>query len=119
MDRATQHRLRNTIKKLVGMLVVGDYEGLETLSGGVRLRSEEIEAGVVEYPATLVFPPDEAYEDIYVVEIDNASPPEYATHFRLFTNEEGRSDLELQATLVDDTPNSDEMRVIIDDLLVP
>ena len=118
MNTITQTRIRRTVKTVVEMLVNADYEALEALTGGVRLRSEHIESGVIDYGKTLTSPPEYAYDDIDVVEVAGKAAPEYSIRFRLFTEEEGQSDLELQATLVDENGNAPEMRVEIDNIIV-
>ena len=118
MNTTTQKRIRQSVKKVVAMLVNADYKGLEALAGGVRLRSDHIESGIVDYGKTLTFPPESAYDVIDVVEVPGKTPSEYSIRFRLFTKEEGQSDLELQATLVDDNANGPEMRVEIDNIIV-
>jgi hypothetical protein len=52
-----------------------------------------------------------------VVPISKTSPPEYSIRFRLYTEEEGRSDLEIQATLID-TEKTSLMKVEFDNVLV-
>lgn len=118
MNTTTQSRIRRTVKKVVEMLVDADYSGLEALTNGLRLRSQHIESGIVEYGKALTFPPETAYDNIDVVEVAGTTPSQYSIRFLLFTNEEGQSDLELQATLVDENPNAPEMRVEINNIIV-
>ena len=99
------------------MLVNKDYYGLETLTNGIRLKAEHLETAVAEYGRTLTEPPDSAYNDADIVHVDGSSPSQYSIRFRLFTEEEGQSDLELQATLFDET-SYEVMRVEIDNVLV-
>jgi len=118
MDAQVTDRIRRTVLQVVGMLVRKDYVGIETLSNGVRLKAEHIEAGVNDYGRTLTDPPECAYDNIDVVAVNGRSPAEYSLRFRLFTKEEGQSDLELQATLIDDNAAAEIMRVEIDGILV-
>lgn len=118
MNKNTEVRIRRTLACVVEMLVKGEYSELEALSNGVRLQAEHIKLSIDDYGKTLIQPPDEAYDEIDVVQIDGKTPFDYSIRFRLFTHEEGRSDLELQATFVDDDPTAELMRVEIDDLLV-
>lgn len=94
-----------------------DYAGLAELTDGKRLKAEHIESGVKEYGRTLVKPPEQAYDYVDVVYVEDSSPPQYSIRFALFTCEEGRSDLELQATLIDDGSGA-TMKVEIDGILV-
>ena len=119
MDTNTRIRIRRTIKRIIEMLVEGDYRGVEAMTNGIRLRADYIESGVVDYGKRLIYPPPEAYDKIDVVNVAGKSPPQYSIRFRLFTEEEGHSDLELQATLLDTNPGADDMRVEVDNILVP
>lgn len=117
MNNETTQQIEDTVRHVVKLLVTGQYHAIETLTNGVRLKKDEIEAGVLEYGRRLTPPPDEAYKVIDVVPIANTSPPEYSIRFRLYTEEEGRSDLEIQATLIyaNDAPI---MKVEFDNILV-
>jgi hypothetical protein len=99
------------------MLVQEDYAALERLTHGARLRAPKIEAAVREYGRTLVAPPSEAFSCADVIPIQGTSPPSYSVRFRLYTREEGVSDLELQATLIGDS-NLELMNVELDNILV-
>lgn len=72
---------------------------------------------VDEYGCTLVFPPPEAFSHPDVIAIRNPSPQAYSVRFRFYIEEEGLSDLELQATLIED-PTGDLMTVELDGILV-
>lgn len=52
-----------------------------------------------------------------VIPIRGAVPPAYSVRFRLFTLEEGPSDLELQATFIG-YPSDEMMRVELDNIIV-
>jgi len=101
----------------MNLLVSGRYADLEHLTQGVRLRASEIKEGVRDYGRTLVHPPPDAYSRIDAVLTTGTSPPAYSIRFRLFTLEEGLSDLELQATFIGD-PNQEAMRVELDNIIV-
>ena len=110
-------RIRATMRYIVQLLVERDYMELQKVTNATRLTAEHIESGVKEYGCTLVMPPDERFDDIDVIEIENSEKGEYSVRFRLFTEEEGESDLELQATLID-SPSAKFMLVEIDGILV-
>ena len=112
--------IEDTVKCIVSLLVEEGYERLEKLSGSVRLKAGEIETGVAEYGRRLVPPPDAAFEKIDAIPLLGVDPAQYSIRFRLFTEEEGESDLEIQMTLVDQ-PNKEIdgiMSVEIDNILV-
>jgi hypothetical protein len=97
-------KLSQTLMQMVGMLVRGDYQGLEAITGGRHLKAEQIAQAIQEWPARLIMPPDGelptlVYGDI--VEVRGAHPAEYAVDVLLYTVEEGRSDLTLSLTLKD------------------
>lgn len=101
------------------MLVKADYRGVERLSNGIRLSAGEIAGEIEEYGRELIEPPDRAFEEIDVIRIRDTSPAEYSVRFRLFTMEEGESDLEIQLTLIDDSVSQTCMRFEMDGILVP
>jgi hypothetical protein len=119
MEPLLQLRIRNTLGRIVDYLLRQDYVGLEKLTKCARLQARHIASGIVDYGRTLIYPPATAFDDIDVVAIDGKTPPEYSIRFRLFTREEGQSDLELQATFIDEDPSSGYMRVELDGILVP
>lgn len=115
----SNHKLVRTLQHVVELLVNREYDQLERISGGRRLKAEYIQAGVEDYGRTLVSPPESAFQSANVVEIETSTEiPQYSVRFYLHTQEEGRSDLELQATLIDDDVESDLMTVEIDGILV-
>jgi hypothetical protein len=117
MIEEIRQRIEATVRHVVELLVAREYKSIETLTEGVRLKKDEIEAGVVEYGQRLIVPPNGAYGLVDVLPISNTSPPEYSIRFRLYTEEEGRSDLEIQATLIDIEQRT-LMRVEFDNVLV-
>ena len=105
------------VREVVGMLVRGEYLELEELTNAMRLRASDIQAGVEEYGRRLVLPPNSAYDNIDAIAVVGSSPSAYSIRFRLYTEEDGASDLELRLTLVDHGP-SGGIQVQLDDLLV-
>lgn len=70
-----------------------------------------------EYGRTLVMPPETAYDNIDVIPIRGSEPQAYSVRFRLYTKEEGQSDLEVQLTLTD-RGTGEEMGIQLDGILV-
>ena len=114
---AVDKAIERTLCAIVDLLVRKDYAGLESLTHSTRLRAQEIEAGVRDYGRTLVPPPSEAFSRADVVPIRGAVPPAYSVRFRLYTQEEGLSDLELQATLIGGS-DDEMMSVELDNIIV-
>lgn len=115
MPRAAIER---TIRAVVELLVRRDYAALERLTSGVRLKASEIESGIVDYGRTIVSPPPDAFANLDVIPILGSKPHAYSVRFRLFTKEEGQSDLELQATLILARGPFEQMDVEVDNIRV-
>jgi len=105
------------VRSLLGLLVAGDWTGLERITSGSGLPIADVRAAVAEYGRTLVMPPVEALNDLDAVEVGTTVQQTLSIRVPLWTQEEGRSDLELNLTVseVDDGLWS----VRVDDLLVP
>jgi hypothetical protein len=109
--------IEKTLRKIIELLVQRDYAALERLTGGERLTASEIESGVDDYGRTLILPPSNSYSRADIIPIRNKTRQEYSIRFRLYTAEEGESDLELQATFI--ANNEGEMMTVeIDDIIV-
>ncbi|MCP4376782.1 MAG: hypothetical protein GY794_11480 [bacterium] len=94
-------KIETTARHLVGMLVKHDFAGVEALSGGVRLSQKEMEQAVRDYPATLVMPEGQPIPDIDAIEVTGSNPSQWSVDIPLWTNEEGRSDLTMQVTMIE------------------
>lgn len=117
MNEETKRRIDSTVRRIVELLVAGEYDAIEALTDGVRLKRGEIEREILEYGRKLTAAPDAAYSLVDTVTINGTSPSQYSIRFRLYTEEEGQSDLEIQATLIDKR-DSLLMNVEIDNILV-
>jgi len=105
-----------TIKKIVGLLVQKKYPEIEQLSCGVRLTAEEISQAICDYDGILILPPENDFNNVDVIEITESKPRSWSVRYDLWTEEEGRSDLSLEVTLID---SKDEvMGVELDNLHV-
>jgi hypothetical protein len=91
--------LKPTVRRIVQLLVAGEYGQLEALTGGVRLAAAEIAGGVAEYPGRLIEPPEEAYDLMGAVRVIVAKDETWFVTMPLWTAQEGRSDLEVQLTV--------------------
>ena len=100
MDALTQ-RIAATVKQLVEWLVAGDFASIERYSNGVRLSASMISDAILEYGHKLVMPPPETFENLDVIKIIDAKPNKWSVRFDLWSEDEGRSDLTLECTLID------------------
>lgn len=103
------------MRAVVELLVAGEYDVLERLTGRSRLSADDLRRRVGGYGRTLVRPPDHAYEHLEATDVERASPPRVFVDFDLFTAEEGRSDLTLSLLVIQGEP---EWSVVINDLRV-
>lgn len=94
-------RITITVKRLVEWLVNGDLTAIEQYTGGVRLSADLLRDAITEYGHKLVMPPEKALENIDVIEVTGAIPRKWSVRFDLWTEDEGRSDLTLECTLID------------------
>jgi hypothetical protein len=88
------------IRSVIGLLAIGEYEALATMTGSQRLTASMLRTAVEEYGRTLVIPPGGLPSDL--AEIPESSNPG-TSHFvmSLWTAEEGLSDLSIELTLVE------------------
>jgi hypothetical protein len=68
---------------------------------------------IADYGRHLVSPPDSAFGFMDVVETLNVQPPRWSVVMPLWTQEEGRSDLSLELTIIRE---DDSFRVQLDDI---
>ena len=94
-------KMRNTVHRLVEMLIAGDYDGLERASRGRRLTGEHLRQAVGEYGRELRMPPEVVFDDLDLNEIEGAIPQAWWVLVDLWTVDEGRSDLTLEIRLTD------------------
>lgn len=117
MNKEILDEIIEKLRMIVALLVDGKYKQLEELSFGIRLKAEHIASGVSDYGRILVFPPDEAFSAIDVVEVTAGKFPEYSVRFPLYSKEEGRSDLSLEVSFIDENKGG-QLRVEIDNITV-
>lgn len=100
MSMKSIEKIERTIRHVVALLVAGMYARLERESLG-RLSAKMLEEAVSDHGRTLVMPPEAEFGKIDIIEISGASPARHSVRFDLWTDEEGRSDLTIELTLVD------------------
>jgi len=94
-------KIRETVHRLVEMLVAGEYDGLEQASRGRRLTGEQLRQAIEEYSRELRMPPGAVFDDLDLNEIEGAITRAWWAVVDLWTVEEGRSDLTLEIRLID------------------
>jgi len=94
-------RFKEPVRQIIDLLVAKKYAELASLTHGVRLPVEEIGSAVADYGRELVSVPEDAFGLMDVVEVKNALPRRWAVTMPLWTQEEGRSDLSVELTLIE------------------
>lgn len=67
-------KMRDTVHRLVEMLVAGDYDDLERASRGRRWTAEQLRRAVEEYGRELRMLPEAVLDNLNVNEIKGAIP---------------------------------------------
>jgi hypothetical protein len=109
-------RIKLTIVQLLRWLVAGDYIAIEQFTHGARLSASLIRQAIVEYGRKPIMPPTSVLEQLDIIEISFSNPRAWSVRVDLWTEEEGRSDLSLECTLIDRP--GDLMAVEVDNLHV-
>lgn len=79
------------------LIIKCNYDGVVRLTNGIRLQAEHIKDAINKYGKTFILPPGNVYDNLDVIEIENVSPRKWSVRFDLWTEEEGRSDLSIEA----------------------
>lgn len=94
-------RIKLTVLQLLRWLVAGDYGAIERYTHGVRLSGSLMRQAIAESGKTLIMPPDTALNQLDAIEVEQSSPTAWSVRVDLWTAEDGRSDLSLECTLID------------------
>jgi len=108
-------RIVKTLRFILNLFVLGDYDALEKISNGVRLTAEEMKSAIREFGGTISMPPDNAFKDLDIIEIVGTEPQAWSVRFDLWTDK-GISDLTLELTLIDSA--NDLLKIEIDNIHV-
>jgi hypothetical protein len=92
-----------------------NYDGVEKLSNGIRLNAEQIRDAIKEYGRTVLPFPQAELKLVDVIEVINSMPKKWSVVVPFWTQEEGRSDLSLELTCIDEEGN---LRVEVDNIHV-
>lgn len=109
------YRLELPVREILTLLAQRRYTELEALTHGIRLRAPEISQAVANYGRTIVVPPIDAFQFMDVVAVETANPPRWSITMPIWTEEEGRSDLSVELTVIEE---GGALRVELDDIHV-
>lgn len=102
------------VLRVVEELSHGEYDAL--LSHVTSLLSaEDLHRTIQEYGRTLASPPDGIYDSLDAVAVKSARVPTWSVWVPLWTKEEGRSDLTLEMTIIEE---DGQLTIELDDLHV-
>jgi hypothetical protein len=110
-----EHIVLSATQTVLDHLVRGEYTQLATLTNGVRLSEEQMEEAIRQYGCHLVSHPESAYALLDIVEVRGARPRQWSVVIPLWTAEEGRSDLSLELTVIEQPSGA---RIELDDIHV-
>jgi hypothetical protein len=111
----TQSVIQDSTRKVIQLLVDGKYEEIEELTQGIRLTATDIRNAIEEYGCHLMHPPVEEYATLDIIEVQAAPVPTFAVCMDLWTREEGRSDLSMELTMIEE---DNGVRIELDDIHV-
>lgn len=114
---STPESVKHAVRRATELLRKEDYSGLAALTNGVRLSAEEIEGAVSTYGRELIELPEIGYAKLDVIAVAGRSPKTWSVEVPLWTQSEGRSDLTLSLTIIEDGPGNG-FKLEIDDLHV-
>lgn len=108
-------KLKATVKRIVELLVAGDYQQVANITNQQRLDSRSIDEAITTYGCVLVSPPDQTYDELDIIAVTSSSRPCWSVRMNLWTAEEGRSDLTVELTV---TEVNGQYAVELDDIHV-
>lgn len=103
------------VRQVVGLLVSGKYDEIVELTFGIRLDAESIRGAIARYGRTLIDPPEAAFQDLDIIEVENTVFPTFSVGMNLWTAEEGKSDLSIDLTVMQ---HGDNFTIEFDDIHV-
>jgi hypothetical protein len=107
--------LKSTARELVALLAHGAYESVIARCANSRLAADDLRTVIRDYGRKLVPPPGDAYDNLDIVPVKGTAGQTWSVRVPLWTEEEGRSDLTLELTVV---MNGARPSVELDDLHV-
>ena len=107
-------KLENTLSQLEQLFLSKDFQGIERLTGGIRLRANEIENALTQYPDE---PLGLNRGSLDIIRVEEAHSPRWSVNIR-FKSMRGDSDLTLSLFLQDAGVESDLYKTEIADIHV-
>ena len=92
--------LEPVVRSVIEQLSRGEYPSIVTHSKSSRLSADNLRQIIDDYGRTLVVPPADAFVNLDAVFVRDAECPTCSIRMPLWTNEEGRSDLTLELTII-------------------
>lgn len=112
----THDSIEVAIREVIALLVAQRYKDLERFTRGTPLAGEDIARAIQAYGKTVV-PCPEPIEDLFdMAQVTDTARPTWSVVVPLYTQEEGRSDLSLELTVVELGRN--EFQVTLEDVHV-
>lgn len=109
-------RVKSETFLIVQMLATCNYDAIVKHTNGIRLSKDEIAYAVNDYGCKITMPPDSVFDDLDVVEVENLLAREWSVRCPLWTKEEGRSDLSIEMSMIED--GADKLRVELDNIMI-
>jgi len=98
-----EQKARKTLLLVMGMFVEGKYEELAKLLHEEGITADAIREAADDYPYKLIMPPDLPFADLVHLfgEMQNRTPRSWGIDAKIWTEEEGVSDLILEMEFID------------------
>lgn len=96
-----KEKLIHTVGMILNLLAESKYSELSELCIGNDIQAEDIERAVSDYPYKPIYPKSEINDLLNIIEVEDSNPREWSVYCDLWTEEEGRSDLNLQISLIE------------------
>jgi hypothetical protein len=107
--------VRSALDEIVPLLVAGRMEDIQRIDRGGRMKADEWRTRIAEYGKTLRKPPQGDFETSDVIPLQGQEGSAWSVWYRLWTVEEGKSDLAVELTVYYDGQNveidADSLRV--------
>lgn len=110
-----QDKIQKTVAELIALLASARYVDVEAMTRSIRLTATEIDAAIKGYGRQLIEPPVDAWQFMNIVPVRSSSPQRWSVVMPLWTIEEGRSDLSLECTAIQ---NGESVVLELDDIHV-
>jgi hypothetical protein len=110
--------LRLTLQLVIRLLVNEEYAVLARLTGNHRLPENHYREAISRYGYRIIQPPDSAFDFDQLDVVAHPGPPrQFGVWFRLWTQEEGQSDLTIMLMFTEVDPGIFD--TVVEDLRVP